>query len=467
MKNNNFQNEQNNILEQLIFNNIYSNLKENMSLELFITPNCNKNCEYCYLQKNKEELYPSNLIDNKVIVDNLITLFNHFVEKNVIIPKIDLFSGEIVGTDLFFEILDIILTYKEQIKIDTVIVPTNGSFLSTSQNIVDKVQFYIDLYKNKNIVLWFSFSVDGLIVDNINRPYNDNDKKDNELFYEKLKNFNLKNHYAYHPMINAKTIDLQVQNLDWWLSFLKDQNYTDFLSIIMFLEVRNDDWTDTKIEDYLKFLKHLIENIKKIYNINSESYINFLTGRQQPIITEEYNAKILQTHSYWPIFPYVGTGSCSLKNQFIIRLGDLAICPCHRLSYKHLLYGKYVINNNKITGIEANNIQFFINNYITGEKGLMKCDTCIIKNYCIKGCYGSQYEVNHDPNYPIKSVCNFMKVKAMFLMLNYINLIEKYNIIDYKDEAIAYAKILNQLKNEDKEFYEIWKNKILTLMLNI
>ena len=55
--------EQNKMLENLLYNFSYKKLDildtgKDLSLELFITTNCNKNCEYCYLQKNKEKLFP-------------------------------------------------------------------------------------------------------------------------------------------------------------------------------------------------------------------------------------------------------------------------------------------------------------------------------------------------------------------------------------------------------------------------
>lgn len=35
------------------------------SLELFITPQCNQSCEYCYLAKNKDLLYPEEIRDEE------------------------------------------------------------------------------------------------------------------------------------------------------------------------------------------------------------------------------------------------------------------------------------------------------------------------------------------------------------------------------------------------------------------
>ena len=109
--------------------------------------------------------------------------------------------------------------------------------------------------------------------------------------------------------------------------------------------------------------------------------------------------------------------SCSITQDLCVRLADLAICPCHRLAYDHLLYGKYKVQDNKIIGVTANNVNLFINNFITGDAGFLKCDSCPIKNHCLKGCRGAQYEIYKDFNGPIPSVCNLMKVKFMSILL--------------------------------------------------
>ena len=46
---------------------------------------------------------------------------------------------------------------------------------------------------------------------------------------------------------------------------------------------------------------------------------------------------------------------CTCATDLTVRLGDLAICPCHRTSYNKYLYGKYVIENEEIIDIEAYN----------------------------------------------------------------------------------------------------------------
>lgn len=72
-----------------------------------------------------------------------------------------------------------------------------------------------------------------------------------------------------------------------------------------------------------------------------------------------------------------------------------------------------------------------------------------------------------DVSCPIPSVCNLMKVKVMYYFLNIIYLVEKYKINNETINAYTstFAQILFDLKNENEEFYKIWKNKIYQHLL--
>lgn len=73
-----------------------------LTLEFFITPQCNQHCDYCYLVKNGNKLYPKEIRDNKTILNNLKAYLDYLIEVKHIttIPRIDLFSGEIWGWPL-------------------------------------------------------------------------------------------------------------------------------------------------------------------------------------------------------------------------------------------------------------------------------------------------------------------------------------------------------------------------------
>ena len=203
----------------------------------------------------------------------------------------------------------------------------------------------------------------------------------------------------------------------------------------------------------------MIETTVEYYDFSAEDIINILSyGNKTPVKINGENKTPRFLKLYQPFKIHSGERiSCAITQHLCVRLGDLAICPCHRLAYDHLLYGKYKVENERIVGVEANNITFYINNMITGYAGFLKCDACPINRFCLKGCRGAQYEVFKDVNAPIPSVCNLMKVKAMYNFINIIYLAKKYDLTEKFQMHINFiSDILEQLKEEDKEFYEQW-----------
>lgn len=471
-----YQEEQNEFLEYLLYNFSYAKMSEpnsgkDISLELFITSDCNKKCEYCYLQKHKEKLYPQNFNRPDIIEKNCKILLDHFLERGQVISHLDLYSGEIIGSKLWDNILNIILQASiKGLNIISIMVPTNGSFLLNDE-IVEKVEQQILLFRENKINLVFSFSDDGKVLDEVNRPLTSDEKQDKEKFYERAKYFAKTYHYGFHPMVNAHGIEKWPENFKWWVEYTKDiVDIPDVLKTTMFLEVRNDEWSDDKIEGYIKFLKTVIENIPASYpDLTKKELLDVLCDARNALIKTNGKKVMPQFQSYIPFrLKHGGRISCSITQALCVRLGDLAICPCHRLAYDHLLYGKYKVENDKIIGVEANNINLYINNMFTGYAGFLKCDHCSIKDHCLKGCRGAQYEIYKDFSAPIPSVCNLMRVKVMYCMLNIIYLIDKYNLTnEFYGYITEYTMTLNKIKNEDEEFYNKWKNIIYQYLLEI
>ena len=121
---------------------------------------------------------------------------------------------------------------------------------------------------------------------------------------------------------------------------------------IMLLETRNDNWTEDKIIHYLKYLNfsidYLIKHVMPKYNVNSiEAYRKYINGDLNRSFNK-YNSLRLTKRKSWLC--------CSLPRTLTVRLGDLAIVPCHRTSYEQFIIGHFVIENDKIVGVKANNI---------------------------------------------------------------------------------------------------------------
>ena len=472
----NFETEQNELMEYLVYNLIYPKFSletphREIALEIFITTDCNKRCEYCYLQKHKEKLYPQHLNNPENIKNNCKLLLNHLLEKNIKVSCVDLYSGEIIENgDLWFDIMEMIKEASDAgLNVKKILIPTNASFM-INDPVCDRVENLIKDFQDHDIRVILSISDDGGLLDEINRPLTSGEIQNKEKFYEKAKYFSTKYYFGFHPMVNAHSIEKWVDNFNWWYNYTKDFPPHDPLCTTMLLEVRNDEWTDDKIEYYLKFLKTVIESIPKTYpDLTIEDLTRLLClKREAYIVRQGQKVRLPFANTYQPFALSAGDRiSCSITQAFCVRLGDLAICPCHRLGYDNLLYGQYQVENDKITGIKANNVQFFINNMITGYAGFFKCDSCPINGYCLKGCRGAQYEIFKDVATPIPSVCNFMKVKVIYCFLNIIYLIEKNNLENLKGYGELFAAVLNELKKEDEEFYNKWKNVTYQNLLEV
>lgn len=399
------------------------------SLELYVTSECNQKCEYCYLNRYGDKLYPAELRNEKTILSNLDILLKYAVKNWPYLKHIDIFSGEIVGTQIFFNVLDIIKKYKEQglNELEEIIVPTNFSFIH-SQEMTEKVQNYIDDFnKNYNIRLVLSASIDGYIIEDFSRPQKIYHKRDMD-FYHKSFQFMKKNGFCAHPMIAACSVDKWIENYKWFIDMCEQYDF-NILQQVMTLEVRNDDWTDEAISHYQEFLKFYCDyHFEHRYDSNPRKFAKMSLG-----LNEERNG-----YTNFLLLDATQFPTCSVAYQLTVRLGDLSIAPCHRTAYPEFLYGKFIVENNEIIDIEANNpviaTKILLSNQRKTHHG---CDTCWNVNSCIRGCFGAQYEYGDEPFMPLHSVCKMFKAKTRCL------------IQWYKDHGIIDA--IKQIAQEEKQ----------------
>ena len=170
------------------------------------------------------------------------------------------------------------------------------------------------------------------------------------------------------------------------------------------LEVRNDGWTAESIREYTEFLDYLIDkmlrehcggNVKKlaqhlfltdIFNPGGKGYVNF------------------------GMAPATSFQGCTVSNMLTVRLGDLAIPPCHRTAYGELLYGRFRVEDGKIAGIEEHNPQMasrilFQDNILYAPG----CDYCPYNYFCLQGCFGARRKTGKDPFMSIESICRLFR----------------------------------------------------------
>lgn len=405
------------------------------SLELYLTANCNQKCDYCYLQKYKNDLYPVEYDNKEKVLSNLRILLDWIIDNDFYIPKIELYSGEIWEYEYGKEVLSIMYEYIQKgLQTTQIIIPSNCSFLRDDKA-TGYIQRFINNFKKYNIKLIFSISVDGKIVEDISRPFNDGSKKEDE-FYEKMFIFAAHNQFFFHPMVAPINVHKWIENYEWW-EFMCEKYGIDIDKAVMLLEVRDSNWTEEQIEYYNQFLNYLIERyFNKIGTV--KTFVQELFG--------DVNCCQDRLGGYVPYFlvdvdTYAG---CTVANTMTVRLGDLAICPCHRTAYSKYLYGKFIVEDNKIIDIEANNTQMairilFANNNLCH----LGCDSCVFNPHCMKGCFGSQLETVQDPFIPVPNICNFFKKK----ITNLLNRYEEYGVFEIAKDINPYSSTFIRAQN--------------------
>jgi sulfatase maturation enzyme AslB (radical SAM superfamily) len=251
-----YQEENNQVLDFIINHTFFINQKRDYTLELILTPECNQKCEYCYLQKYKHDLYPKESYEHDKILQNLDYLFNFLKENNIYIPKIDLFSGEIWGSEFGITILDKVYNHYKNYKFSNKIgIPSNMTFLLNSKY-KTLIQKYIDLFKELNVKLYFSASVDGKILEETSRPLNSGKIKEDN-FYKEVFEFAQKNNFGFHPMLSATNVHNWKENFDWFIQ--EYQKYKIIGMAPMILEVRDNNWNADSLNSYKEFLNYIIE----------------------------------------------------------------------------------------------------------------------------------------------------------------------------------------------------------------
>lgn len=421
-------------------------LHQDANLEIFLTAACNQKCDYCYLVKH-EGLYPREQMNQSQIMKNLRILYDWIMDNDYCIPKCELFTGEIWQSQFGLDVLELTLEYvKKGIQIGWWMIASNCSFLFDEVQTC-RIQHYIDEFRRYGSSLVFSISIDGAMIEDIRPLCNGNIRT--ESYYERMFLFAKHNHFFFHPMVAAKTVDRWIENHQWWEKNLK--NWDMDVRNLMMLEVRNGDWTPEAIKNYNKFNKYLID--KYIAESCDGDVIRFAKHLMN-VRTEDEQVDI---NGYIPwCFPETDTFiGCTCSTDLTVRVGDLAIAPCHRTAYNKYLYGKFIVDNNKIIDIEANNPQMackiLMSNFNLASFG---CDTCVFNQYCLKGCYGAQYEEQGDPFIPVPNVCEFFKQKYGFLCYYY----EKLGVIDYLRTVSPVEKEYTRV-SKWLQFFDEWKKK--------
>lgn len=426
-------------------------LRLDTKLELYITSSCNQKCEYCYLQKYPQ-LYPKDANKPEIILHNLEIFLKYLKINNYQIPEVSLFSGDIWTSEFGWQVLEIIYQYvKDGLHLGCITLPSNCSFVSDPKA-VQKMQQYIGKFNSLNCPLIISISVDGKIIDNAGRPRNDPNNTYTDEFYERIGAFANLNGFLFHPMVSAQNVKYWIENYEWWEQYLKYYDYDS--SAIMMLEVRDGNWTDENIKDYCKFLTYLLDKwMQERCNNNPQIFANQIAHTGQAI--ESLNLSSGGGYLPWLVGQADTFVGCTVANHLTVRIGDLAICPCHRTAYNEYLYGYFTVKNDRIVGIHAVNpliaIKIFMGNVLTSAP---LCDQCIICDCCLKGCLGSQFEYGRDIFMPLTNICKFFHKKTATIFKYYrehgiIRCLEAFDPNEHFSDTVASVLRVNDMIGGD------------------
>lgn len=392
-------------------------------LEIFLTGICKANCDYCYLKKNQQDLFPKALRSNDLIIHNLQILMNWYVKNEFRCP-LDIFSAEWLTTPIADRVIDCFCDTFSKVPLEKrpplIVAADNMQFIKDDVA-TGKVQSYIDRLKELGITFYISASVDGKYCD-YGRTENDDE------YYKKLNQFLVKNNSHLHPMVSADNVKYQIDNFMWF----KETFDPAVANEIMMLEVRNGDWTDESIYELMRFCDFLIDyKFNNEFNQDKKRFLKYvLNVRDEEVGFEHdvpYNNIALNTSN---IFQGFDSFNCSAYGTFCIRVADLSVAPCHRLFYPELKIGEFKVNDtNTITHFEPHNIELLLLECTAKRSCLPHCEKCKFQDLCVGFCQGASYEAYKNLLVPQIEVCKMYRAKISFLIKKF----DSMGLFEYLD----------------------------------
>ncbi|MEW6106196.1 MAG: hypothetical protein AB1563_07520 [Bacillota bacterium] len=434
-----YQEENNRLLESFLERTFFRSWKrprvaDNFDrLEIQVTGSCNLTCAYCYMSRHGEELYPAELRDEEVILKHLKAFLAWLAEKGYSPTGVDLFSGELFAQEIGFKVLETMFAHYASVQPESrpqaIVVPTNCTFL-LSDDITARVEKYIADFASLGVHLSLSASVDGKYEES-NRPgcegawlVNAVGTSRDDDYYERLFEFNARHRFGFHPMVYSRGIERWQDNFLWFQDGFKRHGIPP--EALYLLEVRNEEWSAGQVAEFAKFIRFLVEWTWEHVGRDVEAMKEFIFRKRGFNILSAPFSRNLR-----------GLG-CALQSMLYVRLGDLAIVSCHRTMYRGMEAGRFLVRDGRITGIEANNVEFLIGELTFQGDAAPMCETCLIKPMCAKGCLGSQFESTGDFFSPIPTVCQLEHGKLLGMIEGYKSIGMWSRFLTWIDEGAAY-----------------------------
>lgn len=372
----------NNFLQKYFYND-FRKEKPSKNIELILSPYCDQECSYCYLNKNYKNIYTDfNEQQSLKNLDRLLLWYNN----NNFNCDIDLFSGELFFSNFGFQILEKILIFfkDKKNKPRKILIPTNYSFIFNDEK-TKEIERLLSLGREVGIKIYLSASIDGKYMDN-NRPLKNTTLVRDDKYYDKVFAFNKKHGFMFHSMIYAEGIENWKKNFDWFQENFKQYDIPiDFLSL---LQVRNNNWNIISSKKLYDFILYIFDFYYNHFNQDSLEFFNFVKESNNTLLNGFFKKNEAQV-------------SCSLQFSLAIRLNDMKVFSCHRLIYPELEIGYFDEKMN----FNTKNAELGIITFGQNNNFWPLCYDCPIKDICQKGCMGAQFEEYQDGFIPIKTVC--------------------------------------------------------------
>jgi len=138
-----------------------------------------------------------------------------------------------------------------------------------------------------------------------------------------------------------------------------------------------------------------------------------------------------------------------------LRLADLGIVPCHRLSYDQFVLAELKEKDaspdgddaTDDLGVEVKRPELMIGHTAFDNDYQPMCEKCMINRLCTGQCLGAMYEETGDMFSPIPNVCRleFKKVTSMIEKMREVGLLEDLKVQVREEKAVQIEKLEEML----------------------
>ena len=340
-------------------------------------------------------------------IDNLKKFLSWYKEKNfacdIHLMGMDTITLEEL-TDIFSYIEEsFIIRFPINITIDLDSTNLNHSIISLikEKNRLFELKYHLTLILNITIHNFNLSKEDYLLLKDLKVNYKV------LLHPDKVENYT----EMFKTFISNLNLDINTVFEDFNISLIDSENWSE--DKMLYLHLFLDFYIDVAYEHYCnsdidRFLQYIFEND------------NFISIKDQQVLDNTWE------HDY-----------CAFYNSLCINLDTLEIAMCPGLFKVDLAIGKFVCENNKITGkVEAMNLELIVITDHLKKSSNPKCEHCYETDLCHGYCHAAAYEVSYNPLIPIMEGCEMRRGKLLFLVYKYkqMGIFDSLEFFEYRDK---------------------------------